>query len=310
MKVLTAAEMREADRLTIERGIPGLILMENAGMSVVDFLRETFKPLRQHRVAIICGKGNNAGDGFVIARQLFTRKLCAELTVIELFSPDSLSGDAAINRRMLDACGCPITRGPLNERSLASIVVDAILGTGLKGPAEGPALEGIHRINELFPLAKKVAVDIPSGLPSDEQGPTGDFVCADYTVTFTTPKRSQILSPIYEYVGKLAVYPIGTPAELCDTNPDFKLNLTTQSDLQPLFKKRPLDSNKGMFGHVLVVGGSFGKSGAPSMTGVGAYRSGAGLVTVAIPKSALTTVAAVRPELMTEPLEETRSGRI
>ena len=310
MKILTAVEMREVDRLTIERGIPGLILMENAGRSVVDFLCDTFKPLGQHRVTVICGKGNNAGDGFVIARQLFTRKLCAELSVVELFDPESLKGDAAANRRMLQACGCPIARGLPNERSLATVVVDAILGTGLKGPAEGPALEAIHRINQLFPLAKKVAVDIPSGLPSDEAKPTGDFVHADYTVTFTAPKPSQVLSPIYEHVGKLAVYPIGTPDELCGANPDFKLSLTTEADLRDLFKKRPLDSNKGMYGHVFVVGGSFGKSGAPSMTGVGAYRSGAGLVTVAIPKSALTAVAAVRPELMTEPLEETPSGRI
>ncbi len=310
MKILTAAEMREVDRLTIERGIPGLILMENAGSRAVDFLCETFAPLGQHRVTIVCGKGNNAGDGFVIARQLFTRSLCRELTVIELFDPNSLSNDAAANRRMLDACGCPVIRGLPSERSLATVVVDAVLGTGLKGPAEGPALQAIGQINQLFPLAKKVAVDIPSGLPSDETKPTGDFVRADYTVTFTAPKRSQALSPIYEHVGKLAVYPIGTPAELCQSNPDFKLNLTTESDLHDLFEKRPLDSNKGMYGHVLVTGGSFGKSGAPAMTGLGAYRSGAGLVTVAIPQSALTTVAALRPELMTEPLEETPSGRI
>jgi NAD(P)H-hydrate epimerase len=310
MKIMTAAEMREVDRLTSERGIPGLILMENAGSRVVDFLCETFRPLHQHRVMVVCGKGNNGGDGFVVARQLFTRKLCADLTVIELFDPELLKGDAAENRRMLDACGCPVARGLPSERSLATIVVDAILGTGLKGSAEGPALEAIHQVNQLFPLATKVAVDIPSGLPSDGERSTGDFVHADYTVTFTAPKPSQVLSPIYEHVGKLIVYPIGTPAELCGANPAFKLNLTTETDLRDLFKKRPQDSNKGMYGHVLVVGGSFGKSGAPSMSGLGAYRSGAGLVTVAIPKSVLTTVAAVRPELMTEPLEETPSGRI
>src|SRR5205085_1767684 len=99
---------------------------------------------------------------------------------------------------------------------------------------------------------------------------TGDFVRADYTVTFTAPKPSQVLSPIYEQVGKLIVCPIGTPDELCGKNPDFKLNVITEADLRDSFQKRPLDSNKGMYGHVLVVGGSFGKSGAPSMTGVGA----------------------------------------
>ena len=165
-------------------------------------------------------------------------------------------------------------------------------------------------MNERFPLARKVAVDIPSGLTSDETNPTGEFVKVDYTVTFTAAKRSQCLSPIYQNVGGLTVVPIGSPAEFCETNPAFQLNLTTPGDIRHLFAKRPLDSNKGMYGHVLVVGGSFGKSGAPAMAGLGSYRSGAGLVTIALPKSALSTVAAVRPELMTEPLEETESGRI
>ncbi len=310
MKILTAAEMREVDRLTIERGIPGLILMENAGSRVADFLRETFAPLEDHRVLVVCGKGNNGGDGFVIARQLFTRKLCRELTVVELFDPAELKGDALANRRMLDACGCPVTRGLPNEPNCATVVVDAILGTGLSGPAKAPALDAIRVVNERFPLAKKVAVDIPSGLPSDETKPTGEFVRADYTVTFTAAKRSQVLSPIYENVGILNVVQIGTPPEYCGTNPSFRLNLTEPDDIRHLFSPRVRNSNKGLYGHVLVVGGSFGKSGAPAMTGLGSYRSGAGLVTVALPKSALTTVAAVRPELMTEPLEETESGRV
>lgn len=311
MKILTAAEMREVDRLTIERGIPGLVLMENAGSRVVDFLCQAFAPLAKERVLIICGKGNNGGDGFVVARQLFTRKLCRELTVVELFDPATLTGDAAANRRMLDACGCPIQRNLRNEPNVATVVVDAILGTGLSGPVKaGPALDAIRVLNEKFPLAKLVAVDIPSGLPSDGTKPTGEFVRPDYTVTFTAPKPSQCLSPIYQHVGELAVFPIGTPDDLCGSNPKFQLNLSVPDDFRKLFARRPLDSNKGMYGHVLVVGGSFGKSGAPAMSGLGAYRSGAGLVTVAVPKSALTAVAAVRPELMTEPLEETASGHV
>ncbi len=302
--------MREVDRLTIERGIPGLILMENAGSRVVDFLLQTFAPLSEQRVVVVCGKGNNGGDGFVVARQLFTRRLCRQLTVLELFDPETLTGDAQANRKMLDACGCPVTRELPNEANLATLVIDAVLGTGLSGPAKGPSLDGIRMINDHFPLAKKVAVDIPSGLPSDETKPSGEFVHVDYTVTFTAAKRSQCLSPIYEHVGKLHIVQIGSPDKFVKTNPKYKLNLTSEADLRHLFTPRPCNSNKGLYGHVLIVGGSFGKSGAPAMTGLGSYRIGAGLVTVAIPKSALTTVAAVRPELMTEPLEETPSGRV
>ncbi len=310
MKILTAAEMREVDRLTMERGIPGLILMENAGSRVVDFLLETFHPLGDERIVVICGKGNNGGDGFVIARQLFTRQLCRELTVIELFDRSELTGDAAAARKMLEACGCPVEPIFKNEANRTTLVIDAVLGTGLTGPARGPALEAIRLINDRFPLAKRVAVDIPSGLPSDGATVNGEFVRADYTVTFTSAKQSQCLSPVYQHIGELAVYSIGTPNELCESNPNYKLNLTTEDDLRHLFTPRVPDSNKGMYGHVLVVGGSFGKSGAPAMAGLGSYRSGAGLVTVAIPKSALTAVASTRPELMTEPLEETASGRV
>jgi NAD(P)H-hydrate epimerase len=300
--------MREVDRLTIERGIPGLILMENAGSRVVDFLLEKFQPLSQQRVVVVCGKGNNGGDGFVVARQLFTRKLCRDLTVIELFDPSSLTSDAQANRSMLDVCGCPVNREIPNKANLATVVVDAVLGTGLTGPAKGAALDGIRMINEQFPLAKKVAIDIPSGLPSDGSKPFRAFVRADYTVTFTAAKQSQCLSPIYECVGELRVVPIGSPDEIVQTNPNHKLNLTSLDDIRHLFTPRPRNSNKGMYGHVLVVGGSYGKSGAPAMTGLGSYRSGAGLVTVAVPKSALPIVAAYRPELMTQPLVE--PGRV
>ena len=254
MKILSAAEMREVDRLTIERGIPGLTLMENAGSRVVDFLREAFLPLTDHRVVVVCGKGNNGGDGFVVARQLFTRKLCRELTVLELFDPATLTGDALAVRRMLDVCGCPVERELPNEANLATIVIDAVLGTGLSGPAKGPSLDGIRLINERFPLAKKVAVDIPSGLPTDETKPTGEFVRADYTVTFTAAKRSQCLSPSYEHMGELLVVPIGSPDEVVKTNPNHRLNLAVPSEFRDLFAPRRKDSNKGLYGHVLVVG--------------------------------------------------------
>jgi NAD(P)H-hydrate epimerase len=297
MKVLTAAEMRQVDKLTIDRGIPGLILMENAGSRVVDILSETFAPLSTHRVVVVCGKGNNAGDGFVIARQLFTRGLCCRLTVLELFDPEVLSGDAKANRQMLDACGCPVVRELSTGANLATLVVDAVLGTGLTGAASGPALEGIRLINKAFPLARKIAVDIPSGLPSDLPNASGEYVKADLTVTFTAAKRSQCLSPSYEWMGKLLVAPIGTPDSLLQT---FPLNQTTPDDLRYLFSKRVRNSNKGIYGHVLVAGGSLGKNGAPVMTGLAAYRSGAGLVTVASPGGGSSD----HPELMTEQLRD------
>jgi NAD(P)H-hydrate epimerase len=303
MKVLTAAQMREVDRLTIESGIPGLILMENAGCRVVDFLLETFAPLREHSVAVICGKGNNGGDGFVIARQLFSRRLCQSIVAVELFDPETLTGDARENRRMLEASGCPIQREISKELSFSTLVIDAVLGTGLAGPAKGLALDTIQAINQRFPMARKVAVDIPSGLPSQETNPIGSFVAADYTVTFTAPKRSQCLSPVYELMGHLVVVPIGTPAALCETNPNYRLRMTTRHEIRHLFAERSKNSNKGLYGHVLVIGGSFGKSGAPAMAGFAALRSGAGLVTVAVPELALPNVAAVRPELMTVRLE-------
>jgi len=299
MTILTAAEMREVDRLTVEAGIPGLILMENAGSRVVDFLRETFAPLSSQRVVVLCGKGNNGGDGFVIARQLFTRRLCASLDVIELFDPETLSGDALANRKMLAACGCPVNRSLPAQAQIPTVVVDAVLGTGLSGPAKGPALDAIRAINEFFPLAKRVAVDIPSGLPSDDSKPIGEFAAADFTVTFTAAKLSQCLSPVYQHCGRLTVVPIGTPPAFYDSKP---IRLTTPDDLRHLFAKRPCDSNKGMYGHVFVVGGSSGKSGAPAMAGLGALRSGAGLVTVAVPNGVMAEVAAYRPELMTVPL--------
>ncbi len=296
MKILAAAEMREADRLTIERGIPGLILMETAASRVVDVLRETFSPLKEQRVVVVCGKGNNGGDGFAVARQLFTQDLCRQLTVWELFDPEQLSGDAQANRQMLSACGCAVARELPDDARFATVVVDAVLGTGLSGPATGPALEAIQMINKGFPLAKTLAVDIPSGLPSDTAHSTGEFVKAQVTVTFTAAKRSQCLSPSYEYMGKLVVVPIGTPAELLAA---AKLNQTTPDDIRHLFAKRLRNSNKGLYGHVLVAGGSLGKIGAPIMSGLAAYRSGAGLVTVASPGGGDTP-----PELMTEPLRD------
>ena len=301
MKVLTAAQMREVDRLTIERGIPGLILMENAGAGVVDFLASRFSPLSSQRIAVICGKGNNGGDGLVVARQLYTRFRPQALHVVLVADPGELRGDAAENFRMLTACGCPFSHEVTPEMRLATLVVDALLGTGVRGAATGAMQAGIRLINSGFPLARIIAVDIPSGLPSDLGAAAGEFVRADYTVTFTAPKVSQALPPHCDQAGELHVVPIGSPPELLD---DIPLSLIEPGQFRSLLAPRPRAGHKGDFGHVLVIGGAHGKTGAAAMAGLASLRAGAGLVTVACSDSNLTAVA---PELMTAALPDSQS---
>lgn len=310
MKILTAAQMREVDRKTIELGIPGLILMENAGHRVIEFLVEKFAPLDRHRVVVLCGKGNNGGDGFVVARQLHTRFRMKGLEVVLAANPEELRGDAAGNFRMLKAAGCSTTEEITPEMRRATIVVDALLGTGLSGPAKSRSAELIHEINTGFPDARIVAIDIPSGLESDSGKSSGESVHAHYTVTFTAPKMCQVLSPACESCGELRIAQIGSPPELYEQDNSIYLSLSEPRLFQHLFHPRPSESNKGLYGHVLVIAGARGKTGAAAMAGAAALRAGAGLVTVASAASAIATIAAYTPEIMTEPLPETEVGSI
>ncbi len=310
MKVLTATQMREVDRRTAELGIPGLILMENAGQRVVEFLERAYAPLKERRIVVFCGKGNNGGDGLVVARQLYTRIEPRSLDVVLAADPAEYKGDAAENFRMLVACGCPYSREIRSSMRTADLVIDALLGTGLKGPASGAALDLIREINTGFPLASVVAVDIPSGLPSDTGLEAGEYVRAQHTVTFTAPKVAQALPPYCDYMGALHVAAIGSPAELYEEAPGFFLSLIEARQLASLFAPRAPGAHKGDFGHVLIIGGSRGKTGAAAMAGMAALRAGAGLVTVATAESAVPVVAAHAPELMTEPLAETAGGAI
>ncbi len=310
MKVLTAAEMRQVDRRTEELGIPGLILMENAGQRVVEFLERTYAPLAERRIVVFCGKGNNGGDGLVISRQLFTRVHPATLDVVLAADPAEFKGDAAENFRMLLACGCPYSREITSSMRTADLVIDALLGTGVKGPASGAALDFIREINSGFPLASVVAVDIPSGLPSDANLEAGEYVRAQHTITFTAPKIAQALPPYCDCMGALHVVAIGSPASLYEDEPSIFLSLVEREQLSSLFTPRARGAHKGDFGHVVVIGGSRGKTGAAAMAGMAALRAGAGLVTVATAESAIPLVAAHAPELMTEPLTETAGGGI
>jgi len=163
VKVLTAAQMREVDRRTSELGVPSQILMENAGDRVLEIMSQVYMPLREHRIAVICGKGNNGGDGLVVARQLHTRIRPRALHVVMSGDPNEMKGDAAANYRMLQAVGCPVTFEITPEIEDATLIVDALLGTGIHGGAEGRPLELIQTINNGFPLAEVLSIDVPSG---------------------------------------------------------------------------------------------------------------------------------------------------
>ena len=275
MKVLTSEEMREVDRLTIELGIEGPILMENAGARVVELIAGKFSPLSEHRIVVLCGKGNNGGDGLVVARQLNTRFSPRAVHIVRAEPADEITP----------------------EMRQATIVVDALLGTGLNGSARGRTLDLIREINTGFPLARVVAVDIPSGMPSDSGRSEGEVARADYTVTFTALKVAHAMPPNCDRMGEIRVGPIGSPAHLYK---GVKLNATDPGEFRHLLQPRSRDSNKGNYGHVLIVGGAPGKAGAVEMAGLAGLRAGAGLVTVASSAPTLRTL-----ELMTEALPNT-----
>jgi NAD(P)H-hydrate epimerase len=294
MKILSAEQMREVDRAAMEAGIPGLILMENAGCRVTEFLERQFAPLKSQRIVVVCGKGNNGGDGLVIARQLWTRFRAASLHVLLAAPGTEFRGDAAANWRMLQALGIPVERQVTPEMRPATLVVDALLGTGLEGPAEGRALELIREINNAFPLAKIVSVDVPSGLH-----PAGESVRAGHTVTLAAPKVELVLPPTCDRAGELIVAPIGIPPALIENDEVHWLNLVEPALFAELLRDRPRGANKGSFGHVHVIGGGPGKGGAAAMAGAAALRAGSGLVTVATNARERSTVTTLMPELMT-----------
>ena len=316
-RILTAAQMRESDRVTIEeRGVPGLVLMENAGGRLYELLVRCFSPLSEQYIVVLCGKGNNGGDGFVVARQIATRVGAERLEVVLLVNPAELKGDAAVNYRALRGVGVEPRVAPdaaawreiLPRLTPATLVIDALLGTGLRGPVKSLFAEVIADVNNGFPHAKVVAVDIPSGMPSDAGEPIGPAMRADHTVTFTAPKVSQVFPPNCEHMGDLAVAPIGTANAVLDALEGPLLALVEASDVGALFVPREKSAHKGSYGHVLVIGGSKPKPGAAMMAGTAALRAGAGLVTVATAASAAPAIVSDRPELMTLPIAELEDG--
>jgi len=314
MKVLTSAEMKEIDRQTIEElGIPGPVLMENAGIQIFRFLQTILPYCDGDRIVIVAGRGNNGGDGLVIARHLFNHGMVAQ--VLLLAGKDEVKGDAALNLRIAEKIGVPVaeirseadwkTKGRLIKQ--ASVIVDAIFGTGLSKPAAGLYAKAIEDINRTD--AFKLAVDIPSGLSSDSFEIIGPAVKADVTVTLAAPKIAHVLPPAEEWVGELVVADISVPPQLLSA-PQLKLELVEKRSLIRSFRKRQKDSHKGSYGHLFIIAGSFGKTGAAVMAAKAALKTGAGLVTVGTPKSCLPIVARGMVELMTEPLAETEERTI
>ena len=309
MKVLTSKEMREIDRKTIEEiGIPGPVLMENAGIRITGAILKRFPRITEENVVIVAGKGNNGGDGFVVARHLFN--LGARPNVLLLASKQELKGDASLNLGIAEKIGVEIAEVTKIEewkkRRIglfhASVIVDAIFGTGLLKPAEGLYATAIEDINKAPGF--KVAVDIPSGLSSDTHLLIGPAVKADLTVALAVPKISHILPPAEEYVGELVISDISIPPFLFEDE-SLKLEVIEKKDALPYVQKRKRDSHKGTYGHLFVLAGSLGKTGAAVMAAKAALRMGAGLVTVGTPQSCWPVIARSMMELMTEALPET-----
>lgn len=329
MKALTAAEMREVDRLTTERlGIPSLQLMEAAGRGVAELFRQNYVERSADRghpprsICVLCGKGNNGGDGFVAARHLQT---AASRVHVYLFArPAELHGDAATNFQRWTEIGGGVTFIPDEaawesawpEIASADVIIDAIFGTGFHGRAVGAAGQAIEDVNRLSLKATAprpsliLAVDTPSGLPADEQAVEGPVLYVHRTATFTAPKIGQLVSPYSATVGYLDVLNIGSPAGLVEEIGQGLIRWPEPGEFAHFPLVRPVDAHKGTFGHVLVVAGSLGKSGAAALAGYAALCGGAGLVTVATPEPVLPIVASTHAEYMTEPLTATNHGAV
>ena len=353
MKVVTAAEMRQIDQDTIEGiGIPGIVLMETAGSAIVRAIEQHYSACR--RIGILAGKGNNGGDGIVIARQL--AHAGRDVHLFLLSPPESFTGEAHINLQIaknlklriielipdtskdknhpekgglgdynedrsppekgrgspyglhtVDSLGGFSREATLTHLASCELLVDAILGTGLRGEVRDPIATIISAINNL-PIPT-LSVDLPSGLDADTGNPLGTCVQADRTVTIGLPKRGLLVHPGAELAGKLEVTDIGFPEQVIEAQ-DIKANWTTASQAAKWVPRRPAVSHKGTYGRVCIVAGSTGMTGAAALASEAALRAGAGLVTLAIPKHLNPILEGLLPEVMTLPMPETEAGSL
>jgi len=314
LRLLTADEMREIDRRAItEYGISGLVLMENAGLRVVEHVGRMLGPVAGKQVVVLAGKGNNGGDALVAARHLVQRG--ARVRVFFDGDPGKGTGDAAINleiwRRLGQRLHLLSDRNALQALQLALIkadlVVDGLYGTGFRGEIRDRARRAVEIVNEAGKPV--VAVDIPSGVEADTGAVRGLAVKADRTVCFGLPKIGLVLEPGASYAGELHIADISLPQALLAGGPGGRF-LLTAALLRDWLPKRQREAHKGDFGHVFVVGGARGMLGAAFLAAKAAARSGAGLVTLGLPRSLQETAAGMLPEVMTLGLAETEAGSL
>jgi NAD(P)H-hydrate epimerase len=313
MRILNASQMREADRRTIDDiGIPALVLMENAGRQAVAAMEAMYSDLSDRQVAVLCGRGNNGGDGFVVARTLAQRGIDASVFLLGRVA--EVKGDARTNLEILGRLGITVVEVAdsqawelhFSEVTDCNLIVDAIFGTGLNAPVTGLIESVIADINTSgIPV---VAIDVPSGLSADSHEAIGPSIDANLTVTLGAPKLSLVLPPAENKAGDIVIADIGIPGDVIDAVDGPRIDLLTRGSMRELMTPRAADSHKGDYGRVLLVCGSRGKTGAAHLAAVGALRSGAGLVTVATPASCQPIVAAMGPEYMTEALREGDDG--
>ena len=323
LKIATSEEMQRIDRTAIETyGIAGTVLMERAGLRVVARINELFfqgteqrvpgtDKNRGRKIIVFCGGGNNGGDGLVIARVLHNqgREVEAYVTV----NPASLKGDAKINYRAAGKYGVvirPVSYFLKHYRSCVTcncLIVDALLGTGLRKEVRASLADVIGKINRMS--APVVSVDIPSGICSDTGQIMGCAIKAQFTVTFGLPKRGHFLYPGAEFAGQLFIEEIGFPRKLIESE-KIRINLVQKEDVSSLLPVRPKYSHKGTYGHVLIVAGSKGKPGAALMAAKACFRTGAGLVTIGIPETLLSTFQSRVTEEMILPLPDTGNGTL
>jgi ADP-dependent NAD(P)H-hydrate dehydratase / NAD(P)H-hydrate epimerase len=316
MKAVTGAQMREIDRRAeAEYGIPSLLLMENAALRVVEAAEQMLRAGGGRRVTVVAGKGNNGGDGLAAARHLFGRGW--DVTVWLVADPESVQGDARVNLEIVRQVGVPLhsgarrsgvsgdaTTSSLPSAFEADLIIDALLGTGVRGAPTGGIAEAITAI-ERSP-APVLAVDLPSGLEADTGAVPGPCVTADRTVTFALPKRGLLVYPGRGRVGEIVVVDIGIPRTLLD-DPALETHWITAALATGLLPARPADGHKGTFGRAFVLAGSPGMTGAATLCSEAALRVGAGLVTLGIPASLNPILEVKLTEAMTLPLPETET---